>query len=74
MDRRFSALSDGITNTSREFLATGMPALASVVAGTPIARVHATEAKYPAYENNLQDRLWMWGHDPGVYDGSDGSL
>lgn len=32
----------------------------------------AAEAKYPAYENNLQDRLWMWGHDPGVYDGPNG--
>jgi hypothetical protein len=28
--------------------------------------------KYPAYENNLQDRLWMWGHDPGAYDGPKG--
>lgn len=27
---------------------------------------------YPAYENNLRDRLWMWGHDSGVYDGPDG--
>lgn len=32
----------------------------------------AAEVKYPAYENNLQDRLWMWGHDPGVYDGPKG--
>ena len=32
----------------------------------------AAEAKYPAYENNLQDRLWMWGHDSGVYDGPKG--
>ncbi len=32
----------------------------------------ATPTKYPAYENNLQDRLWMWGHDPGVYDGPQG--
>jgi hypothetical protein len=30
------------------------------------------DVKYPAYENNLQDRLWMWGHDPGVYDGPKG--
>ncbi len=30
------------------------------------------ETKYPAYENNLQDRLWMWGHDSGDYDGPDG--
>jgi len=32
----------------------------------------AAEAKYPAYENHLQDRLWMWGHDPGDYDGPKG--
>lgn len=24
------------------------------------------------YENNLRDRLWMWGHDSGVYDGAYG--
>ncbi len=24
------------------------------------------------YKNNLRDRLWMWGHDSGVYDGTDG--
>lgn len=23
------------------------------------------------YENNLRDRLWMWGHDTGVFDGPD---
>jgi hypothetical protein len=33
---------------------------------------NAAEATYPAYENNLRDRLWMWGHDPGVYDGPKG--
>lgn len=27
---------------------------------------------YPAYEDNLRDRLWMWGHDSGVYDGPNG--
>ena len=32
----------------------------------------AAEATYLAYENNLQDRLWMWGHDPGAYDGPKG--
>ena len=26
----------------------------------------------PAYENNLRDCLWMWGHDPGQYDGPTG--
>lgn len=39
-------------------------------AGRPCS--FAAEVKYPAYENNLQDRLWMWGHDPGVYDGPKG--
>ncbi len=28
--------------------------------------------KYPAYENNLRDRLWMWGHDSGDFDGPNG--
>ncbi len=32
----------------------------------------AAEVKYPAYENSLQDHLWMWGHDSGVYDGPKG--
>lgn len=32
----------------------------------------AAETKVPAYEDNLQDRLWMWGHDSGVYDGPNG--
>jgi hypothetical protein len=38
-------------------------------AGTSSA---AAQVKYPAYENRLQDRLWMWGHDPGDYDGPKG--
>ncbi|MDO4576474.1 MAG: hypothetical protein Q4D98_14810 [Planctomycetia bacterium] len=29
-------------------------------------------ADFPAYENRLQDRLWMWGHDSGAYDGPNG--
>jgi len=28
--------------------------------------------EYPAYENNLRDHLWMWGHDPGDFDGPGG--
>jgi len=32
----------------------------------------AAAVQYPAYENNLRDRLWMWGHDSGVYDGPNG--
>jgi hypothetical protein len=32
----------------------------------------AGEAARAAYEDDLRDRLWMWGHDPGVYDGPDG--
>ncbi|HNX33877.1 MAG TPA: hypothetical protein PKM57_04570 [Kiritimatiellia bacterium] len=32
----------------------------------------AADAQYPEYENNLRDRLWMWGHDSGVYDGPNG--
>ncbi len=36
------------------------------------ARSGAAEVGRPAYENNLRDRLWMWGHDSGVYDGPKG--
>lgn len=32
----------------------------------------AAEIEFPAYEKNLRDRLWMWGHDSGVYDGPKG--
>ena len=30
------------------------------------------KVNFPDYENNLRDRLWMWGHDSGAYDGPDG--
>ena len=74
MHRQFSSSPDGTANTSRRaFLAqTGKAALASLVAGAAAAPLRAAEVKYPAYENNLQDRLWMWGHDPGAYDGPKG--
>ncbi len=45
----------------------GWPALATV-AGS----VRAANVEWPAYEDALRDRLWMWGHDSGVYDGPDG--
>ncbi len=32
----------------------------------------AEEAARPAYQDDLRDRLWMWGHDSGVYDGPNG--
>ena len=74
MHRQSSPSPDDTANTSRRaFLAqTGKAALASLVAGAAAAPVCAAEVKYPAYENNLQDRLWMWGHDPGAYDGPKG--
>src|SRR5690554_4980090 len=31
-----------------------------------------TNGRALSYEKNLRDRLWMWGHDSGVYDGPDG--
>lgn len=56
----------------REFLKSA-PAVAGLgamaVGGVAAA---APKAVYPAYENCLQDRLWMWGHDPGAYDGPKG--
>lgn len=30
------------------------------------------QTPYPACENNLRDHLWMWGHDPGDFDGPNG--
>ena len=54
----------------REFLKRTAAAAGAVSAWGPLAR--AAEVKYPAYENNLRDRLWMWGHDTGVFDGPDG--
>ena len=62
----------------REFLKT-TAALAGAGAATALGAaqagcrcIRADEVKYPAYENNLRDRLWMWGHDTGVYDGPKG--
>lgn len=44
-----------------------------ILASHPLASDAGTsEARWPAYEDNLRDRLWMWGHDPGVYDGPKG--
>jgi hypothetical protein len=47
-------------------------ALAGLTAFSGSSLSFAADVKYPAYENNLQDRLWMWGHDPGAYDGPKG--
>jgi len=56
----------------RSFLArTSALAGWSVLSSMP-SLARAAEAASPAYENKLQDRLWMWGHDPGVYDGPGG--
>ena len=53
----------------REFL--GRTAAFAGAAALPV-RSWADGFRYPAYENNLRDRLWMWGHDSGVYDGPQG--
>jgi len=45
----------------------GWSALTSTAASS-----RAGEVAWPTYENNLRDRLWMWGHDSGDYDGPDG--
>lgn len=55
----------------RRFLKTAS-ALAASAWPTATSALCAPQTAYPAYENNLQDRLWMWGHDPGVYDGPNG--
>ena len=53
----------------REFLkrTSALAGWSAVAAGCRLPR--AAAAPYPAYENTLRDRLWMWGHDSGVYDG-----
>lgn len=61
-----------MTMSRREFLKSG-PAVAGLgalaVGGLASSALGAAN---PAYENVLQDRLWMWGHDPGAYDGPKG--
>lgn len=56
----------------REFLkkTSALAALGGLSTANSFARAAATNV--PAYENNLRDRLWMWGHDSGVYDGPNG--
>jgi len=56
----------------REFLrkTSAFIGVSTAVSWSPSAG--AAEVRYPAYENNLRDRLWMWGHDSGVYDGPHG--
>ena len=56
----------------REFLkkTSALAGASALSAWSPLAL--AADVKYPAYENNLRDRLWMWGHDSGVYDGPKG--
>lgn len=57
----------------RDFLKKTSAALAGLGAlSSGRSASFAVEAEYPAYENNLRDRLWMWGHDPGAYDGPKG--
>jgi hypothetical protein len=57
----------------RDFLKRTSSALVGVGAvSLERSSCRAAEVKYPAYENNLRDRLWMWGHDPGAYDGPKG--
>lgn len=51
----------------RDFLtASALLAGAGVVPGTLFA---TTGAGRIPYEDRFQDRHWMWGHDPGAYDG-----
>ena len=56
----------------REFLKKASALAGAGALSAWIPPTHAAEAKYPAYENTLRDRLWMWGHDSGVYDGPKG--
>jgi hypothetical protein len=52
----------------RDFIKTAS-ALVGCGVLSPRSDARAAEVVYPAYEDNLRDRLWMWGHDSGVFDG-----
>jgi hypothetical protein len=60
----------------REFLKnasvlTGAGALASCGMSFGYGCSRSVYVNLRSYENRLQDRLWMWGHDTGDYDGPD---
>ena len=48
---------------------TGVTALSASALSTIPLGCSSNKVAYPAYENNLRDHLWMWGHDTGDYDG-----
>jgi len=56
----------------RDFLKSASALMAGGSLAGATAWSRAGEAAWPAYEDNLRDRLWMWGHDSGVYDGPNG--
>ena len=56
----------------REFLKKTSALIGASAVSPWVLSSRAAEIHSPAYENNLRDRLWMWGHDSGVYDGPKG--
>ena len=52
--------------TTRRLFLGGVLAFGGGVAGYA---GRTTAAPQDDYENTLRDHCWMWGHDPGVYDG-----
>lgn len=62
----------------REFLKkasflTGMSMLSvSEMSTHMLSGCNSNETDIYRYKNNLRDRLWMWGHDSGFYDGPEG--
>ena len=62
--RHFLALLSALSCSGLSFSSAEEPKL-------PSAEGEKAKA-FPDYDNTLQDRLWMWGHDSGQYDGPDG--
>jgi len=56
----------------RDFLKTTSALMAAGSLAGAASWSRAGEAARFSYEDNLRDRLWMWGHDSGVYDGPNG--
>lgn len=53
----------------REFIKT---TTSGAVVITMLPQLLACEERIKADNETLRDKLWMWGHDSGVYDGPDG--
>ncbi|MFA7096389.1 MAG: hypothetical protein WC383_07870 [Gammaproteobacteria bacterium] len=53
----------------REFLKQSAVFTAACATTAGCRALRSEPSQFPAYGKTLQDHLWMWGHDSGVYDG-----